>query len=75
MSSGAPIVDADQAIKTRRSTCAVALRWVQILSILPMLDRAIDALKSDEAKALREFSDPTSLLLALRSRIVGHWPM
>jgi hypothetical protein len=25
-------------------------------------------LKSDEAKALREFSDPTSLLLALRSR-------
>jgi hypothetical protein len=33
-----------------------------------MLDRAIDGLKSDEAKALREFSDPTSLLLALRSR-------
>jgi len=26
-----------------------------------MLDRAIDGLKSDEAKALREFSDPTSL--------------
>ena len=33
-----------------------------------MLDRAIDGLKSDEAKALREFSDPISLLLALRSR-------
>ena len=46
----------------------MALIWVQILSILPMLDRAIDGLKSDEAKALREFSDPTSLLLALRSR-------
>jgi hypothetical protein len=28
-----------------------------------MLDRAIDGLKSDEARTLREFSDPTSLLL------------
>jgi hypothetical protein len=40
-----------------------------------MLDRAIDGLKADEAKALREFSDPTSLCLLCGLEIVRHWPM
>jgi hypothetical protein len=33
----------------------VALRWVQILSILPMLDRAIDGLKSDAAYQIEAY--------------------